>query len=112
LVQQGLITTDTIIENEQEKSTKAGTIKGLEFPSRAIPVPPVYSGSPDALPSSQSQNSSAEGTLFGMEPNIYFMEGSKNLFFDRIYRIYMIKNQIKSSKSCVSCQKIIFIKGF
>jgi uncharacterized Tic20 family protein len=73
LVQQGLITTDTIIENEQGKSAKAGAIKGLEFPPHTIPVPPVYSGSPDTSPSSQSQNSSAEDTLFGMQPNIYFM---------------------------------------
>jgi hypothetical protein len=48
LVQQGLITTDTIIENEQGKSAKAGTIKGLEFPQQSVysveqptPLPPV-----------------------------------------------------------------------
>jgi uncharacterized Tic20 family protein len=70
LAQQGLITADTIIENEQGKSAKAGIIKGLEFPSRAIPVPPVYSGSSATSP---LQNSSAEGTLLGMEPNTYFM---------------------------------------
>jgi uncharacterized Tic20 family protein len=70
LVQQSLITADTIIENEQGKSAKAGTIKGLEFPSRTIPAPPAYSDSPAASP---SQNSSVEGTLFGMEPNTYFM---------------------------------------
>lgn len=58
LVQQGLIITDTIIENEQGKSAKAGNVKGLEFPKPPDPVvvpPPIYSVVPTEIPNQSEE---------------------------------------------------------
>jgi uncharacterized Tic20 family protein len=73
LAQHGIITNDTIVETETGKSDKAENIKDMDFLLQTDSVPPIYFDSPAVIPSTQLQNSSAEGTLLGMEPNTYFM---------------------------------------
>jgi hypothetical protein len=53
LAQNGIITDNSVIETETGKSAKAKNVKGLEFLSRTVPVPPVYSGSPNEPPKPQ-----------------------------------------------------------
>jgi len=59
LAQQGVITAETVIENEQGKTAKAGNVKGFVFPPPQpifVPLPPVTNNPFEAL--NQSVNRS------------------------------------------------------
>jgi len=69
LVNRGIVVRDTLIENANGQSTKAGTIKGLEFPpqtaSIGVPVPPP-------LPDSEVESPSEKFTVIQKASSIIF----------------------------------------
>lgn len=98
LAQQGLITPDTALENEQGQSAKAGTVKGLEFKpitvsSVSVPVPPLVSSpTPTLSPSVSSRNimesKSPSGRLVvRSEPIVYIPKGANSAFHPSFFDV-------------------------
>lgn len=84
LAQQGLITTNTTVENEQGKSVRAGDVNGLEFPP----------SSPPSVPTSTSPSKDPFATVTGVGSILKIYDdkiilqreaqGSKTLYFTRV----------------------------
>jgi uncharacterized Tic20 family protein len=76
--QQGLINTETLIQNGQGVTRKAGSIGGLEFGKQAksVPIPPSLQNKkidPVPVASQQTMESKYGLIKIGMTPNTYFM---------------------------------------